>query len=75
MVFERNAAYVPRAGGPPDTTGYMWGGYAIVLVIYGAYTALLLRRRAQERRAGQALGPAISGTRASGTTASGTTSR
>lgn len=44
------AAYVPRAGGPPDTSGYMWGGYAIGAVILVGYLLLLLRRQARERR-------------------------
>ena len=44
------AAYVPRAGGPPDTSGYMWGGYAVGVVILLGYLLLLLRRQARERR-------------------------
>ena len=42
-------AYVPKAGGPPDSSGYMWAGYAIVGVTYGAYIVLLLRRMARAK--------------------------
>ena len=44
-------AYVPKAGGPPDSSGYMWAGYAIVAVTYGGYIVLLLRRMALARKA------------------------
>ena len=44
-------AYVPKAGGPPDSSGYMWAGYAITAVAYGGYIALLLRRMARAKRA------------------------
>ncbi|WP_373064458.1 hypothetical protein [Gemmatimonas sp.] len=44
-------AYVPKAGGPPDSSGYMWAGYAITLAVYGGYTVLLLRRLARAKRA------------------------
>lgn len=44
------AAYVARPNGPPDTTGYMWAGYAVGTVILGGYLLLLLRRQARERR-------------------------
>ena len=44
-------AYVPKAGGPPDSSGYMWAGYAIVAVTYGGYIVLLLRRMARARKA------------------------
>ena len=44
-------AYVPKAGGPPDSSGYMWAGYAIVAVTYGGYIVLLLRRMAMARKA------------------------
>ena len=43
-------AYVPKAGGPPDSSGYMWAGYAIVAVTYGGYIVLLLRRMARAKR-------------------------
>lgn len=42
-------AYVPKAGGPPDSSGYMWAGYAITALCYGGYVWLLLRRMARER--------------------------
>ncbi len=44
------AAYVARPNGPPDTSGYMWGGYAVGAVILLGYLVLLLRRQARERR-------------------------
>ncbi len=44
-------AYVPKAGGPPDSSSYMWAGYAIALAAYGGYTVLLLRRMARAKRA------------------------
>lgn len=43
-------AYVPKAGGPPDSSGYMWAGYAITLAAYVGYTVLLLRRMARAKR-------------------------
>jgi nitrate reductase gamma subunit len=46
------AAYVARPEGPPDTAVYMWGGYAVGLVVIGAYVLLLLRRLARERSQG-----------------------
>ncbi|WP_310570161.1 hypothetical protein [Gemmatimonas sp.] len=42
-------AYVPKAGGPPDSSGYMWAGYAITAVAYGGYIVLLLRRMARAK--------------------------
>ena len=44
-------AYVPKAGGPPDSSGYMWAGYAVAAVAYGGYIVLLLRRMARARKA------------------------
>ncbi len=43
-------AYVPKAGGPPDSSGYMWAGYAITAAAYGGYIVLLLRRMARATR-------------------------
>ncbi len=43
-------AYVPKAGGPPDSSGYMWAGYAITAAAYGGYIVLLLRRMARAKR-------------------------
>jgi hypothetical protein len=43
-------AFVPKAGGPPDSSGYMWAGYAIAAVAYGGYIVLLLRRMARAKR-------------------------
>ena len=42
-------AYVPKAGGPPDSSGYMWAGYAVTAVAYVGYIVLLLRRMARAR--------------------------
>jgi hypothetical protein len=49
-AVQDTVAYVPKAGGPPDSSRYMWAGYAVSLVAYGAYALLLLRRLADERR-------------------------
>jgi hypothetical protein len=49
-AVQDTVAYVPKAGGPPDSSRYMWAGYAIALLAYGAYAALLVRRIADERR-------------------------
>lgn len=43
-------AYVPKAGGPPDSSSYMWAGYAIALATYGGYIVILLRRMARAKR-------------------------
>jgi hypothetical protein len=43
-------AYVPQAGGPPDTSSYMWAGYAVAALVYGGYIVLLLRRMAHSRK-------------------------
>ena len=43
-------AYVPRAEGPPDTSSYMWAGYAITAVVLGGYIGLLMRRMSRLRR-------------------------
>jgi len=43
-------AYVPKASGPPDSSPYMWLGYAITFAAYGGYIVLLLRRMARARR-------------------------
>lgn len=45
-------AFVPKAGGPPDSSGYMWAGYAITAAAYAGYIVLLLRRMARAKRAG-----------------------
>jgi hypothetical protein len=44
-------AYVPKAGGPPDSSGYMWAGYAVTAAAYVGYIVLLLRRMARARKA------------------------
>lgn len=47
---EQGAAFVPRAGGPPDTSRYLTAGYIVAFAIYAGYIVLLLRRMAQTRR-------------------------
>ena len=42
--------YVPRPGGPVDTSPYMWAGYAVAAIVYGGYIALLLRRLSRVRK-------------------------
>ena len=44
-------AYVPKVGGPPDSSGYMWAGYAVTAAAYVGYIVLLLRRMARARKA------------------------
>ena len=48
---EQGAAFVPRAGGPPDTSNYLTAGYLVTFAIYAGYIVLLLRRIAHARRA------------------------
>jgi len=36
--------------GPPDNAGFMHAAYALALLVYGGYAAVLLRRRARVRR-------------------------
>jgi hypothetical protein len=50
LVQDSGAAYVPKAGGPPDTSAYMWAGYLIAATVYVGYLTLLLRRVARENR-------------------------
>lgn len=47
---EQGAAFVPRAGGPPDTSNYLIAGYLVTFAIYASYIVLLLRRMAHTRR-------------------------
>lgn len=42
-------AYVPREGGPVDTSTYMWVGYAVSALVYGGYFVLMARRFARVR--------------------------
>ncbi len=44
-------AFVPKPGGPPDTSAYMWGGYAVAAIVYAGYVMVLRRRIAHTRRA------------------------
>jgi len=43
-------AFVPKPGGPPDTSAYMWGGYAVAAIVYVGYVLVLRRRIANTRR-------------------------
>ncbi len=43
-------AFVPRAGGPPDTSNYMIAGYVVTFVVYLGYIAIVLRQMARVRR-------------------------
>ena len=47
---DQGAAFVPRAGGPPDTSNYLTAGYLVTFAIYAGYIVLLLRRMAHTRR-------------------------
>jgi|GEM_PF-2520390 len=49
MSTEQGAAFVPRAGGPPDTSGYMTAGYIVAFVLYAAYLGSIARRMARVR--------------------------
>jgi hypothetical protein len=40
----------PPVVGPPDNAAYLHAAYALVLLVYGGYAAVLLRRRARVRR-------------------------
>ena len=42
--LQDTVAYVPRAGGPVDTSAYMWAGYAVTWLAILLYIALLRRR-------------------------------
>ena len=52
-ALQDTVAYVPKPSGPPDSSGYMWAGYAITVVAIGGYLVLMWRRMARERRARQ----------------------
>ena len=42
--MQDTVAYVPRAGGPVDTSAYMWAGYAVTWLAILLYIVLLFRR-------------------------------
>jgi hypothetical protein len=42
-------AYVPREGGPVDTSAYMWAGFAVTWIVCVLYVVLLFRRIARVR--------------------------
>ena len=48
-VLQDTVAYVTKPSGPPDSSAYMWAGYAVTAAAYGGYLVLLLRRIARER--------------------------
>lgn len=48
-------AYVAQAGGPPDTSSYMYAGYLVALACYAGYIALMVRRIAGSKRQLEAL--------------------
>ena len=50
LAVQDTVAYVTRPNGPPDSSAYMWAGYAVTAAAYGGYLVLLLRRMARERR-------------------------
>ncbi len=43
-------AYVAKPGGPPESGGYMWAGYAVALGLYLGYILLMVRRIARSRQ-------------------------
>ena len=53
LAVQDTVAYVTKPSGPPDSSAYMWAGYAVAALAYGGYLALLLRRMARERRSRQ----------------------
>jgi hypothetical protein len=48
-AVQDTVAYVPRPGGPVDTSAYMWAGYGIVWLTLAVYLLLLFRRIARVR--------------------------
>ena len=50
LAVQDTVAYVTKPSGPPDSSAYMWAGYAVTAAAYGGYLVLLLRRMARERR-------------------------
>ena len=49
FAVQDSVAYVTKPSGPPDSSAYMWAGYAVTAAAYGGYLVLLLRRIARER--------------------------
>ena len=52
LVRQDTVAFVPKVGGPTDTSKYMWAGYAVTALVYVGY-ALLIRQRMARTRRGQ----------------------
>jgi len=50
-VLQDTVAYVTKPSGPPDSSAYMWAGYAVTAIAIGGYLVLMWRRMARERRA------------------------
>jgi hypothetical protein len=50
LATQDTVAFVPKAGGPTDTSAYMWAGYAVTAVVYVGYAMLIRRRMARTRR-------------------------
>ncbi len=50
-ALQDTVAYVPRPGGPVDTSAYMWAGYGIVWLTLAMYILFLFRRIARVRAA------------------------
>lgn len=48
-MVQDTVAYVPRAGGPLDTSAYMWAGFAIAWLTLALYLVLLFRRISRVR--------------------------
>ena len=41
---------IEAVGGPPDNASYFHAAYVLIVLIYGGYAGVLLRRRARVRR-------------------------
>jgi hypothetical protein len=52
LANQDTVAFVPKAGGPTDTSKYMWAGYAVTAIVYVGY-ALLIRQRMTRTRRGE----------------------
>jgi hypothetical protein len=49
-LSQDTVAFVPKAGGPVDTSRYMWAGYAVTALVYVGYALLIRQRMARTRR-------------------------
>jgi hypothetical protein len=50
LANQDTVAFVPKAGGPTDTSKYMWAGYAVTALVYVGYALLIRQRMARTRR-------------------------